>query len=173
LIEDGGLRAQLQSGSLLTGELYVEFEYVPNAPKPKIDWSREPLELPVASGGLATIEGKLNSILTKIDNMPLATIGTDVRTLLATLNQTLKEADGLINRVDAQWVPEGTATIAALHRTIADADRSLLGRDAPASRDLHDTLQELTSTARAVRVLVEYLERHPETFVRGKTAENP
>jgi paraquat-inducible protein B len=173
LIEDDGLRAQLQTGSLLTGELYVEFGYVPNAPKPKVDWSRDPLELPVASGGLATVEGKLNSILTKIDNMPLGTIGANANTLLATLNQTLKEADGMINRVDAQWVPEGTETLAALHRTIADADRSLVGRDSTTSRDLHDTLQELTSTARAVRVLVDYLERHPEMFVRGKTAEAP
>jgi hypothetical protein len=34
------------------GLTYVAFEYVPNAPKPTIDWSRDPLELPVASGSL-------------------------------------------------------------------------------------------------------------------------
>jgi paraquat-inducible protein B len=173
LVEDRGLRAQLQTGNLLTGELYVAFEYVPNAAKPKIDWSQDPLELPVASGGLATIEAKLDSILGKVDRMPLEAMGVDLKNLLASLNQTLKQADALISRVDAQWVPEGTKTMEELHRAIADADRSLLGRDSSASQDLHDTMQELTRTARAVRVYLEYLQRHPETLIRGKKETKP
>jgi len=173
LVEDRGLRAQLLTGSLLTGEMYVGFEYFPNAPKPKIDWSREPLELPVAPGGVTTIEAKLTSILTKIDNMPLDAMGADIRKLLVTLNQTLKDTDRLISNADAQWVPEGTKTLEELHRAIADADKSLLGKDSGTAQDLRDTLQELTNTARSVRVLVEYLERHPEMFIRGKKQESP
>jgi paraquat-inducible protein B len=173
LVEDRGLRAQLTTGSLLTGELYVAFDYVPNAPKAPIDWSKEPLELPVASGGLASIEAKLNSILAKVDSMPLGAIGSNVNNVLSTLNQTLKQADGLISRVDSQLVPEGTKTLEALHRALADADRSLLGKDAPTSQDLHDMLQELTTTARAVRVFVEYLQQHPSMLIRGKKEERP
>jgi paraquat-inducible protein B len=93
--------------------------------------------------------------------------------LLATLNQTLKQADAMISHVDSQLVPQGTKTMEALHRTIADADRSLLGKDAPASQDLHDMMQELTSTARAVRVFVEYLDQHPSILIRGKKEEHP
>ena len=63
MVEDHGLRASLQTGSLLSGELYVALEYHPNAPKVKLDWSADPLELPVASGGLASLEAKLDSIL--------------------------------------------------------------------------------------------------------------
>lgn len=172
LVEDRGLRAQLQTGSLLTGELYVGFEYFPNAPKAKIEWSREPLELPVAPGGVATIEAKLTSILTKVDNMPLDAMGADIKKLLVTLNQTLKDTDRLISNADAQWVPEGTKTLEELHRAIADADKSLLGNSGTA-QDLRDTLQELTNTARSVRVLVEYLEQHPSMFIRGKKQETP
>ena len=173
LVEDKGLRAQLETGSLITGELYVAFDYVANAPKPKVDWSRDPVELPVASGGLATIEAKLNSILTKVDNMPLGAMGSNVNNVLATLNQTLKQADTLISRVDTELLPEGTKTIEALHRAIADADRSFVGKDAPTSQDLHDMLQELTDTARAVRVFVQYLQQHPSALIRGKKEENP
>jgi paraquat-inducible protein B len=172
LVEDRGLRAELQTGSLLTGELYVGFEYFPNATKVKLDLSADPLELPVAPGGVATIEAKLTSILTKVDNMPLDAMGADIKKLLATLNQTLKDTDVLINGADAQWVPAGTQTIAALHQAIADADRSLLGKDAGATQDMRDTLQEVTSAARSIRVFIEYLERHPETFVRGKKQES-
>ena len=75
IVEEQGLRAQLRTGSLITGELYVAFEYFPDAPKVKIDWTKDPLELPVVPGSLASIEAKLGSILTKIDKMPLDAIG--------------------------------------------------------------------------------------------------
>ena len=172
LVEDRGLRAKLETGNLLTGELYVAIEYVPNAPKPKIDWSQDPLELPVDSGGLASIEAKLNSILTKIDSMPIEKMGADVKNILGSLNQTLKSTDALLGRIDAQWVPEGTKTMEELHRAIADADRSLLGRDAPTSQNLHDTLQEVAGAARSVRVFIDYLQRHPEILIRGKKEES-
>jgi paraquat-inducible protein B len=173
LVEDRGLRAQLTTGSLITGELYVAFDYLPNAPNVSIDWNKDPLELPVASGGLASIEAKLSSILTKVDRMPLGAIGSNVNDVLAALNQTLKQAEGMISRVDSQLVPEGTKTLEALHQALADADRSLLGKDAPTSQDLHDMLQELTSTARSVRVFVEYLQQHPSMLIRGKKEEHP
>jgi paraquat-inducible protein B len=173
LVVDKGLRAKLETGSLLTGELYVAFDYVPNAPKPTIDWSRDPLELPVDSGGLASIEAKLNSILTKVDNMPLGAMGTNVNNALAALNRTLKQADALLSQVDTHLVPEGTKTMEALHRAIADADRALVGKDALASQDLHDMMQELTTAARALRVFVDYLEQHPSILIRGKKEEHP
>jgi paraquat-inducible protein B len=180
IVEDQGLRAQLRTGSLITGELYVAFEYFPDAPKVKVDWTKDPLELPVVPGSLASIEAKLGSILTKIDRLPLDAIGADVRTALGTLDKTLKDADTLVNRVDTQWVPEGIKTIEELRRAIADAgrvvrnaDTTLFSKDSPAPQDLRDMLQEITRAARSVRVLVDYLERHPDTLLRGKPTEKP
>jgi paraquat-inducible protein B len=179
-VEERGLRAQLKTGNYLTGELYVAFEYFPDAPKPKLDWNQEPLELPVVPGGLANLEAKLNSILGKIDNMPLNAIASDVKDAIATLNQTLKDADMLVGRVDAQWVPEGTKTLQELRKAISTADRTLnnadaafLSKDSPAPQDLRDTLQEVTRAARAIRIFVDYLQRHPDALIRGKTEGKP
>ena len=177
-VEETGLRAQLQTGSFLTGELYVAFEYFPNAPKVKLDFSKDPLELPVVPGGLANLEAKLSSILTKIDNMPLNAIGSEVKNALATLNQTLKDADTLINRVDAQWVPEGTKTLEDARGRLpppiarsAMPTRTCLPRTRPAPQDLRDTLQEVDPCSARGACLVDYLERHPEILIRGKTEE--
>ena len=79
LVEERGLRAQLQSGSLLTGQLYVAFDYFPNAPKAKVDWSRDTPELPVVPSTLPDLEAKLTSILAKLDKLPLEAIGNDFR----------------------------------------------------------------------------------------------
>jgi paraquat-inducible protein B len=180
VVDEQGLRGQLRTGSLLTGELFVAFEYYPNLPKPKIDWSKEPLELPVIPGNLANLEAKVASILTKVDNMPLNAIAVEVKNALATLDQTLKDASTLVNRVDAQLVPEGTRTLEEMRRAIGSADHvlkstdaTLFGKDSPAPQDLRDTLQEVTRAARSVRVLVDYLQRHPEMLIRGKPEEKP
>jgi paraquat-inducible protein B len=180
IIEERGLRAQLRTGSYLTGELYVAFEYFPDAPKVKLDWSHEPLELPVVPGGLANIEKKLTSILNKVDAMPLDAIAADVRSAIAAFNKTLKDTDTLVSRIDMQWVPEGTKTLEVLHRAIADADRVLLNfdttyvnGDSPASQDLRDVLQEVARAARAIRIAFDYLERHPEMLIRGKPEGTP
>jgi paraquat-inducible protein B len=172
LVEERGLRAQLLSGNLLTGELYVALDYFPSAPKPKISWNHDPQELPVVRGGLTTIEGKLTNILTKIDNMPLDAIGADTKAMLESLQQTLKDADSLVSAA-APAIPEGTRTLEQLHRAIADADRTLFSKDANVAQDMHDTLQEMTHAARSVQGLVDYLERHPESLVRGKPEERP
>ena len=75
LVEERGLRAQLRSGSLLTGQLYVAFDYFPKAPKAKIDL--EPGGAGAAGGAehLVDLEAKLPSILDKLDKLPLEAIG--------------------------------------------------------------------------------------------------
>lgn len=175
-IEERGLRAQLRTGSLISGELYVALEYFPDSPKPKLDWTREPLELPVVPGSFAAMEARLGSILTKIDKLPLDAIGADLKKTLASANQALKDAAELFKRLDETLVPEGTKTLEELRRAIASADRVLthadstfLGKDAAVPQDLRDTLQEVGRAARSVRVLADYLERHPEALIRGKT----
>jgi paraquat-inducible protein B len=73
-----------------------------------------------------------------------------------------------------------TATIEELRHTIAgvngilkNTDATLLGKDAPAQRQLRDALQEVARAARSLRVLADYLERHPEALIRGKPSETP
>ena len=129
-------------------------------------------------GGVADIESKLDSILTKIDNMPIHAMGADLRKALATLDETLKDAAQLVKRVDVDTVPELTTTLVELRRMMATADRvlkdtdsTLLGKDAPAQQELRDALQEVTRAARSVRVLTDELERHPEALIRGKIEE--
>ena len=90
LVEQRGLRAQLRSGNLLTGQLFVAFDFFPNAPKAKIDWSREVPELPVVPSTVSDLEAKLTSIVAKLDKLPLEAIGADLTKALASLSQTLE-----------------------------------------------------------------------------------
>jgi paraquat-inducible protein B len=175
LIEERGLRAQLRSGNLLTGQLYVAFEYFPNAPKVKVDWAREPIVLPTVPSTLPDVEAKIMSILAKLDKLPYEAIGQDAKKVLVTLEQTLKSLDKTINRLDREVTPELKQVLeevrratAAASQVLQNADATLIGRDAPAQQELRDALQEVTRAARALRVLSDYLEQHPEALLRGK-----
>ena len=180
LVEQRGLRAQLRSGNLLTGQLFVAFDFYPNAPKVKIDWSPEVPELPVVPSTVADLEAKITGIVAKLDKLPLEAISADLTKVLASLNQTLEDASKAVNRIDSDVTPglkstlEGLrGTISAVDRTLNSADTTLVGKDAPAQQDLRDALQEIARAARSLRVLTDFLERHPEALIRGKTEENP
>jgi paraquat-inducible protein B len=180
MVEKRGLRAQLRSGNLLTGQLYVAFDFFPNTLKAKIDWNRDPTELPVVPSTVSDIEAKITGIVAKLDKLPLEAIGADLTKVLATLDQTLKDASKAVNSIDADVTPGLKSTLDGLRGTIAAADRTLnntdatlVGKDAPAQQDLRDALQEIARAARSLRVLTDYLERHPESLIRGKTEEQP
>lgn len=175
LVDDRGLRAQLRTGSLLTGQLYVAFDYFPKAPRARMVLNGKLPELPVVASGLVDLEAKLASILDKIDKLPLDQIAAELRKDLASLDETLTGATSLIKRVDSELVPTIKADLEALRgaigsmeRTLKNADATLLGPDAPAQQELRDALNEFTRAARSMRVFLDYLERHPESPIRGK-----
>jgi paraquat-inducible protein B len=178
LVEQRGLRAQLRSGNLVTGQLFISLDFYPDAAKAKIDWSRDPVEIPVVPSTAQDLETKITGIVAKLDKLPYEAIGTDVTKVLVTLNQTLQDASKAVNRIDTDVTPELKMIVGELRGTISSADgllkstdATLVGRDAPAQQDLRDALQEIARTARSLRVLTDYLERHPEALIRGKVEQ--
>ena len=58
-------------------------------------------------------------------------------------------------------------------RKTLGAAKQILSADAPLQQDLRETLRELARTAQSLRVLTDYLERHPESLIRGKQEDKP
>ena len=172
-----GLRAQLRTGSMLTGQLYIALDYIPNAATARVDWQSSPPEFPVARGGLTDIEAKLTSILGKLDALPVAAIGDDLKRSLATLADALAEVDALVKRWRGELTPEVAATLVEARRGFAAAERALdaagrtIAPDSAVVEELHGTLAEVKRAAQSIRELADYLERHPEALIRGKEAQ--
>jgi paraquat-inducible protein B len=66
--------------------------------------------------------------------------------------------------------PEIAVAMKDVRETLDAAERTLSG-DAPLMGDLRQTLQELTRAAVSLRVLTDYLERHPESVIRGRRGD--
>jgi paraquat-inducible protein B len=167
LVEKRGLRAQLRSANLLTDKRYVALDYFTDAPRARLDLRREPLELPVVMSTLPDFEAKLASLLAKLDRLPLESIGADLKNALETLDQTMKNVDKTLPGVQTT-LEEARRAIASVDRLATNADATLVGPNAPAQQELRDALQEVTAAARALRVLADSIERHPESLIRGR-----
>jgi len=157
-----GVRAQLRTGNLLTGALYVALDFFPGSPAVTVDWSRTPVQLPTIPGQLQVTEATVENIIKKVDKMPLQEIGDNLRKALADLDQTLVAADRTLASTDR--------TLVSARGTIDNAN-NLVGPNSVQAQELINTLQEVRRAARSLRVLADYLERHPEALIYGKKGE--
>jgi paraquat-inducible protein B len=176
-----GLRAELKSGNLLTGQLLITLDLFPNSPPVKVDWNSKPPRFPTVPGSLEQLQKKLIHIVEKIEKMPLEELAVDARKSLQSLDATLKSADKILTNVDGAIVPEARSvlieakqTLEDLRKTLGEARKTLggatqvLAGDAPLQMDMREALREVSRAAHSLRILGEYLEQHPESLIRGK-----
>jgi paraquat-inducible protein B len=172
-----GMRAQLRSGNLLTGELYIAADLFPDAPKVKIDWSADPVEIPSVGSSIQQLQATLGTLAKKLEHLPLDAIGNDLRQTLQSMTKTLKTADKTLETADqfmmqinTDITPEARATLVKARETLTSVEQTF-GSDAPMQTDVRHALSELARAAQSLRVLADYLERHPEALIQGKAKD--
>lgn len=162
-----GLRAQVRTANLLTGQLYVSLDFIRNAAPVRFDVAARPLTLPTVRGDFDRLQEQLGSIVTKIEKMPLDSIGRNLDTSLTMLNQTMGRLDTTLEQLNQEVLPEATQTMGEMRETMTTA-RKLAGDDSPLRQDIHQTLQEVQRTSRSVRNLTDLLGEHPQSLIWGR-----
>jgi paraquat-inducible protein B len=165
-----GLRAQLRTGSLLTGQLYVALDFFPHAKPVRIDWKADPPSIPTVPGSLTNLETSLTSVMGKLDKIPFEAISDDLQRALRQLDSALKSTEQLVKRIDVELTPDAKEALVEAKRALAAAGK-VLASDSPLQEDARKALTEITRAAKSLRVLTDYLERHPEALIRGKREE--
>jgi paraquat-inducible protein B len=160
-----GLRAQARNGNLLTGQLYIAIDFLPRAAKVAFDGSAQPIQIPTAPGALDNVQQEISDIVAKIDKIPFDSIGQH-------LDQDLSELKGSLDQLNKTILPDAGRTLADARKTVQAATDVLTG-ESPLRQDVEHTLEELRRSARSLRVLTEYLSRHPESLIRGKPKDLP
>lgn len=183
-----GLRARLQTGNLLTGQLFVELDM---HPKSKIRLAQVPgpyPELPTIPGGFGQVAGSVESILAKLDRIDLEAIGTDLQGTLAATSKLANQPDlersiadlsaslaslrSILRKVDQHAEP----IAANLDKALASARETLghldvvLAPDSPLHEHSARLAEELGEAARAIRALVDMLQRDPQSVMFGRKA---
>jgi len=163
-----GFRAQLRSGSLLTGQLFVALDFIKDVPPAGIDWHTTPPTMPTAPGSLDSLQDSLASITRKLDAIPYDQLATDLHRDLGDLDASLKHVDSLVQHLDTGVVPEAQQTLADARKAVDDLRKTLGTVDQTVGPQATNALNEVSKAAASLRGLADYLERHPESLLKGK-----
>jgi paraquat-inducible protein B len=145
LVSQEGLRAQLQSGNLLTGQLIVQLDTHEGVPPAEIVWSEPYAVFPTIATPLEEITSSVTRLVKKLEKMPIDQLAASVNATLDTARAALEQAE----------------------RTLAAAS-GLVGPDSPVNQELRQALVGLTEAARSIGLAADQIERQPDSLIFGK-----
>ena len=72
-----------------------------------------------------------------------------------------------MQNLDSNVAPAISSTLDQAQKTLVSVEGTL-GQDSPLQHEMRRALKELAEAARSIRILTDYLERHPEALIYGK-----
>jgi paraquat-inducible protein B len=184
-----GLRARLDTESLITGQRCIALDIAPETPAKLLGLSKGMEEIPVIPGSLEETR-KLVKQLQEIDFKGLVGELTEasraLRALVASpetqalpgaLRSSIEGVDRLVGALEETLRPslESLRETAERTREVEDelaktlsSARTFMDPDAPLVVQLQGTLREFAATARSLRALTDLVERDPGVLLRGK-----
>ncbi|SMD10317.1 paraquat-inducible protein B [Desulfocicer vacuolatum DSM 3385] len=169
-----GFRAQLKPGNILTGQLFVNLDFHPREPEQKIIWEGKTPQLPTIPATLEEAFAVFNKLLNRMGKIPFEEMAHDLRMVVKNLNRTVKQGDIVLKQINRTVTPELGLTLKQVQTTLKQAKKSLaavehlVGSDSALNQDARNALNELAAAAQSMRMLTDYLERHPDALIYGK-----
>ncbi len=157
-----GLRARVAGAGTRFDEARIELVLDPQAPPPPASVPGAAPELPTLPPEPDRLRIELDRLLGRLAALPVEQMGADLAATLETLRELAT-------------APELRTALVSL---AAAADRlpDLVARLEPEATlwsDLRALLREVDGATRALRLLLEYLERHPDALIRGRGGATP
>jgi len=164
-----GFRAQLQSGNIITGELLINLDFYPDAKPAKLVKENGLYVFPSVPATIESLKNNVQSILESLAGVPFQEIGEETRKILEQVNRdTIPGINLSIHDVNRELLPSFRKLIDTSNATLEEIRRNYLDTNAEIHRKIIRLLDEITRTSRSVKNLTDYLERHPESIIRGK-----
>jgi paraquat-inducible protein B len=200
-----GLRAQLKTGSLLTGQRFVDLDFHPSADPQKIIWEGQHPNFPTVQTTSEEILTVINNVANKLEDFPVQQIGRDLQAIvknvkkvtqqfsstevksivsnvnditgqvrdsdlgafIANLNQTIEGIGLLVNSMNTAVDTEFESMMVQAQETLLALEK-ILSTDSTLNQEATRALKEVADAAGRIRALADYLERHPDSLIRGK-----
>lgn len=165
-----GMRAQLKTGNLFTGQAYVDMDLYPRMAPGRVGTSGRLPELPTAPSALGGLLASAQRVLARLEEVPMGDISSELRATLDSIRATLEQMRQLMGAArDLEILPAVARTLEQATATLGQAEAAL-APDAALRTDMRKLLRELGDAARSLRVLSETLERQPDALLYGKEA---
>ena len=181
-----GLRAQLSSSNLLTGQLFIDLEFHDNvAPYESTTVDRITV-FPTVPAPFDRLAQSATDLLEEVSQLPLKEIADELHLALQSvnaalepgrsgnamgnLNKTLKNLNTLsanLNRTIPQLGSRMNQSLTKLERTL-DGSNRLLSDESEVLYEFRELLRSMSDAAKSVESLTNYLERNPNSLLYGK-----
>ena len=188
-------RVYLDSVSLITGQKVISLDFASgHEPKPgEVSMEGDSVVLPGESGGIENITVAMGHIAGKIEQIPFDDIGKS-------LDATLKSVQNIVASPDLNnAIHELSGTIADAHKLVKEADQGIgpalaripamadqmqqaltnanhafgqsgFGADSDFQRNVSRLMKQVNEAMRSIRLLADFLDKHPEALIRGRTS---
>ncbi|HEX3851356.1 MAG TPA: MlaD family protein [Polyangiaceae bacterium] len=190
------LRVVLESSSFLTGQKELSLQYVPGSKPKAVTREGDALVLPSDAQDLQGLTSSLSQIVNKVNGIPFEQIGDNANRALASLdrtiaspelqraifslNATLQDAGALAREAKTDLGP-ALARLPQISEKLeraVDQAQTVLGQsgygsDSTTQRNLDRMMSQVGDAARSIRLLADYLNRHPESVLSGRKATEP
>ncbi len=188
-----GLRAQLQTGSYLTGQRIIELDMHPEVALKRSGMPGKYPEMPTMPGSIGEITESITLLLKTLQSLPLHEMADELHGTLKGANRTINapelqetiralkgvssQLEQMLSQMNGHPPTLGkriNETADAAARALQQTEKTLAGVEgmlnpaAPLHYNLLEVTRELSSTARAIRSFMEFLETKPESLLFGK-----
>lgn len=156
-----GLRGTLESGNLLTGSLYVNFDFFDRSEPARIGEFEGYPEIPTVSGGLDRLQQQVSQVLAMLNDLPMEETLQSADTTLTELAGTTRALRELLDDEALQRLPQ------SLERSLTQLDRTLAAYsgDSGLPAKLSHAITELNQTLERMQSLADTLERDPSALI--------
>lgn len=187
-------RVYLDSQSFITGQkvLSLDFAFIKPMQPGEVSMEGDAIVLPGEGGGIDNITVALGRVAAKLEQIPFDDIGRN-------LDMTLKSVQTTIGGEDMQnAVHQLSLTMNDVHKLVQDADKGLTpalarvpaiadqlqqavsnanqafsgsgyGANSDFQRNMTRLMQQVGEAMRSLRLLADFLDRHPEALIRGRS----
>ena len=172
-----GMRAQLQTSSFLTGSMLLALNLDKNAPPAELKQQNGEWVVPSEGGGLDNIMASASNIASKLDRLPLDEIGANLNRTLRSASTAMASVGDLATHANSGLSPAFArlpAITSSIEQAMTRANQVLTsldrgyGKDSETQRELSRAMVQVGDTARSIRQLADFLDRHPEALIRGR-----
>jgi paraquat-inducible protein B len=191
---DRGMRVALETSSFITGQKDVALDFEPDAGHVPLKYEGDAILLPTEEGGGSDILTAASQITSKLSAIPFAAIGDNLNKLLVTSNETLggdqvkhalsslsatlESVQHLVATTDRGLAPtlhdlptltaNLQATLRGTNLAITQLNRGY-GNNSDFQRGLGQLMDQADGALRSVKDLADFLDRHPESLLLGRT----
>ncbi|VAX15462.1 Paraquat-inducible protein B [hydrothermal vent metagenome] len=185
-----GLKAQLESESMVTGKLYVKMDFFPNEEVILEGHNTDLVEIPSIPNAFELLEKDAKRIFDRLGKIEFEKISDNLNNLLVSsdslirdpslyesfdeMAENLRLSQKFILDLDSSLAPitEGfTEVTASTNETLKEIQKLMIRLESVTANnryELHQLLKEFRKTSESMRNLTDYLQRDPSSPFYGK-----